>query len=255
MVTYACDPDPEKGVSFILTGKKTIHCTANSQKTGGVWSGPAPRCELSSSAIQCPPPQIPRGHISSGWKEQYSYNDTVVFACTFGFTMKGSKVTRCNGQGAWEPSVPVCEKGGCSNTQKSATNSSFWRVRRWGYRFKQGLFQLLVPPILLNIVNINYIGFLNIITPPLFHFVEASLGEKTLRITKLPTSLGEKKCLFVSVLIFFLREVNKSSTPWIYPMKHIWDRSLRNKETGGELEHQMETELNAEKKKDGEPLI
>uniref|UniRef100_A0ABI7W869 Sushi domain-containing protein n=1 Tax=Felis catus TaxID=9685 RepID=A0ABI7W869_FELCA len=110
MVTYACDPDPEKGVSFILTGKKTIHCTANSQKTGGVWSGPAPRCELSSSAIQCPPPQIPRGHISSGWKEQYSYNDTVVFACTFGFTMKGSKVTRCNGQGAWEPSVPVCEK-------------------------------------------------------------------------------------------------------------------------------------------------
>ncbi|XP_049490197.1 complement receptor type 2 isoform X2 [Panthera uncia] len=110
MVTYACDPDPERGVSFILTGKKTIHCTANSQKTGGVWSDPAPRCELSSSAIQCPPPQIPRGHISSGWKEQYSYNDTVVFACTFGFTMKGSKVTRCNGQGAWEPSVPVCEK-------------------------------------------------------------------------------------------------------------------------------------------------
>uniref|UniRef100_A0A8C8Y9F7 Complement C3d receptor 2 n=1 Tax=Panthera leo TaxID=9689 RepID=A0A8C8Y9F7_PANLE len=110
MVTYACDPDPEKGVSFILTGKKTIHCTANSQKTGGVWSGPAPRCELSSSAIQCPPPQIPRGQMSSGWKEQYSYNDTVVFACTFGFTMKGSKVTRCNGQGAWEPSVPVCEK-------------------------------------------------------------------------------------------------------------------------------------------------
>lgn len=125
MITYACDPDPEKGVSFILTGKKTIHCTANSQKTGGVWSGPAPRCELSSSAIQCPPPQIPRGHISSGRKEQYSYNDTVVFACTFGFTMKGSKVTRCNGQGAWEPSVPVCEKGGCSNTQQSATNSSF----------------------------------------------------------------------------------------------------------------------------------
>uniref|UniRef100_A0A8C9K1J0 Complement C3d receptor 2 n=1 Tax=Panthera tigris altaica TaxID=74533 RepID=A0A8C9K1J0_PANTA len=110
MVTYACDPDPERGVSFILTGKKTIHCTANSQKTGGVWSDPAPRCELSSSAIQCPPPQIPRGQISSGWKEQYSYNDTVVFACTFGFTMKGSKVTRCNGQGAWEPSVPVCEK-------------------------------------------------------------------------------------------------------------------------------------------------
>ncbi|XP_029791216.1 complement receptor type 2 isoform X3 [Suricata suricatta] len=110
MVTYTCDPDPEKGVSFNLIGEKTIRCTANSEKTG-VWSGHAPHCELSSSAIQCPPPQILRGHISSKQKERYSYNDTVVFACTFGFTMKGSKEIRCNGQGAWEPLVPVCEKG------------------------------------------------------------------------------------------------------------------------------------------------
>ncbi|XP_039086000.1 complement receptor type 2 [Hyaena hyaena] len=110
IITYSCDPDPEKGVSFNLIGEKTIRCTADSEKTG-VWSSPGPRCELSSSAIRCPPPQILRGHISSGQKEQYSYNDTVVFACTFGFTMKGSKEIRCNGQGAWEPLAPVCEKG------------------------------------------------------------------------------------------------------------------------------------------------
>ncbi|XP_070354059.1 complement receptor type 2-like isoform X6 [Equus asinus] len=108
-VTYTCDSDPEKGVNFILIGKNTIYCTADSQKTG-IWSGPAPRCELSVSGVQCPPPKILRGRILSGQKNQYSYNDTVVFACAFGFTLKGSKGIRCNAQGTWEPPEPVCEK-------------------------------------------------------------------------------------------------------------------------------------------------
>ncbi|XP_007471712.1 PREDICTED: complement receptor type 2 isoform X2 [Lipotes vexillifer] len=108
-VTYTCDRGPEQGVNFILTGERTIRCTTDSQKTG-TWSGPAPRCELSVSGVRCPPPQILRGQISSGQKDQYSYNDTVVFACEFGFTMKGSKGIRCNAQGTWEPSIPVCEK-------------------------------------------------------------------------------------------------------------------------------------------------
>ncbi|XP_065794376.1 complement receptor type 2 isoform X1 [Muntiacus reevesi] len=108
-VSYTCDPGPEKGVSFILIGERTLRCTTGSQKTGA-WSGPAPRCELSVSEVWCPPPQIPRGQISSGQKDRYSYNDTVVFACVFGFTMKGSKAVRCNAQGTWEPSIPVCEK-------------------------------------------------------------------------------------------------------------------------------------------------
>nr|KAF6413021.1 complement C3d receptor 2 [Molossus molossus] len=108
-VTYTCDPGPEKGVDFILIGENTIRCTTDSQKTG-TWSGPAPRCELSSSGIRCPPPHILRGQILSGQKDQYLYNDTVVFACFFGFTMKGSKRIQCNAQGKWEPSAPVCEK-------------------------------------------------------------------------------------------------------------------------------------------------
>ncbi|XP_012934046.2 complement receptor type 2 [Heterocephalus glaber] len=108
-VTYTCDPDPEEGVSFILTGEKTIHCTMDSQKRG-TWSGPSPDCKLSTSAVQCPHPQILRGQVLSMQKDQYSYNDTVAFACESGFTLKGSRRIRCNTQGMWEPSVPVCEK-------------------------------------------------------------------------------------------------------------------------------------------------
>ncbi|KAK1329363.1 hypothetical protein QTO34_011547 [Cnephaeus nilssonii] len=97
------------GVDFVLIGNSTLRCTTDSQKTG-IWSGPAPRCELSTPGIHCPPPQILRGQILSGKKDQYSYNDTVEFACLSGFTLKGSKGIRCSARGTWEPSAPVCEK-------------------------------------------------------------------------------------------------------------------------------------------------
>uniref|UniRef100_A0A2K6GAT7 Complement C3d receptor 2 n=1 Tax=Propithecus coquereli TaxID=379532 RepID=A0A2K6GAT7_PROCO len=108
-VTYTCDPDPEEGVKFILIGENIIRCTTDSQKTGA-WSGPAPRCELSTSAVHCPRPQILRGKMLTAQKDQYTYNDTVVFACLSGFTLKGSEQIRCNARGTWEPSAPVCEK-------------------------------------------------------------------------------------------------------------------------------------------------
>ncbi|XP_075398504.1 complement receptor type 1-like [Tenrec ecaudatus] len=108
-VTYTCDPDPERGVTYILIGKHTIHCASDSQGTG-VWSGPAPRCELSTSAVQCPHPRIRNGYIVSAQKEEYHYNDTVLFACELTFTMKGGTQPRCNAQGMWDPSLPICEK-------------------------------------------------------------------------------------------------------------------------------------------------
>ncbi|KAK7796290.1 hypothetical protein U0070_008289 [Myodes glareolus] len=89
-VTYTCDPSPEKGVNFILIREKTIYCTSDSKKSG-IWSGPAPRCELSTSAVQCLKPQIDRGQMVSILKDKYSYNDTVILFCESGFNLKGSK--------------------------------------------------------------------------------------------------------------------------------------------------------------------
>ncbi|XP_066117572.1 complement receptor type 2-like isoform X1 [Saccopteryx bilineata] len=132
-VTYTCDPGPEEGLNFTLIGESTIRCTTNSQKTG-TWSGPAPRCELSVSGIQCLPPQVLRAQILSGRKDQYSSNDTVVFACLSGFTLKGSKGIRCNAQGTWEPSPPVCERE-CA-TPPQILNGQ--KEDRHGIRFEPG---------------------------------------------------------------------------------------------------------------------
>nr|XP_017203310.1 complement receptor type 2 [Oryctolagus cuniculus] len=109
IVTYICDPGPERGVNFILTGEPTIRCTTDSHEAG-IWSGPAPRCELDTATIQCPHPQVRRGRILTGQKARYSYNDTVVFVCMSDFTLKGSQRIRCSAQGTWEPREPICEK-------------------------------------------------------------------------------------------------------------------------------------------------
>ncbi|XP_064129333.1 complement receptor type 2 isoform X2 [Loxodonta africana] len=108
-VIYTCDPDPEKGVTFILIGNNTIHCTSDSQRTG-IWSDSGPRCELSTSAVRCPHPQVLNGYTLSVQKKEYAYNDSVTFACVSGFTLNGRNRARCNAQGMWDPSVPVCEK-------------------------------------------------------------------------------------------------------------------------------------------------
>ncbi|XP_074078657.1 LOW QUALITY PROTEIN: complement receptor type 2-like [Macrotis lagotis] len=106
---YKCNPDPERGVKYNLIGESTIHCT-NDKEGKGIWNGTAPRCELSASSIQCQDLRVSNGYKISGQGPPYFYNDSVVFRCNLGFTLKGSHQIRCSASGTWDPEAPVCEK-------------------------------------------------------------------------------------------------------------------------------------------------
>uniref|UniRef100_A0A4X2L3S5 Sushi domain-containing protein n=1 Tax=Vombatus ursinus TaxID=29139 RepID=A0A4X2L3S5_VOMUR len=107
VVSYECNTGRRGEKLYDLVGNKTLHCTSKDNKTG-IWNSPPPRC---ITPAKCQTPVIAHGRRVSGFRRFYSLNDAVELECHFGFTMKGSKIVRCQSNSQWEPALPVCFRG------------------------------------------------------------------------------------------------------------------------------------------------
>ncbi|KAL1775040.1 C4b-binding protein alpha chain, partial [Sigmodon hispidus] len=103
-VTYSCDP------GFTLLGNASIVCSVQN-KTIGVWSPSPPACEK----IICQQPQIQNGDLVPGFRQFYTYKDSVDIRCKIGYVLRGSTLIRCEANSKWYPSVPTCEPNGCTD--------------------------------------------------------------------------------------------------------------------------------------------
>ncbi|XP_076351409.1 P-selectin-like isoform X1 [Tachypleus tridentatus] len=81
------------------------------------WSGPDPSC----TEITCPEPVLPRGRIYDISQNNYKVGSLIIYSCNEGGEQK---TVKCQENGSWNRSPPVCPGGSSSSSSSSSTITS-----------------------------------------------------------------------------------------------------------------------------------
>ncbi|KAK3090083.1 hypothetical protein FSP39_009008 [Pinctada imbricata] len=97
-VTYQCDP------GYSLSGSNTRACLSNSS-----WGGVTPSCR----PVSCGAPS----RISNGFYigRDYTFGNTVTYACDAGFNLVGESDSLCQANGRWSVQRPRCRRKDCKD--------------------------------------------------------------------------------------------------------------------------------------------